>query len=43
MISSVLVYNLSQNIQEDDLQHLQLFTDYGRLAMEDSDETPFQR
>jgi len=44
MISSVLVYNLSQNIQEDDLQHLQLFTDYGRLAMEeDSGDTPFQR
>ena len=43
MISSVLVYNLSHNIQEDDLQHLQLFTEYGRLAMEDSGDTPFQR
>ena len=37
------MYNLSQNIQEDDLQHLQLFTEYGRLAMEDSGDTPFQR
>jgi len=43
MLSSVLVYNLTSNIQEDDLQHLQLFTEYGRLAVEDSGETPFQK
>ncbi|XP_055329593.1 atlastin-2-like [Paramacrobiotus metropolitanus] len=42
MISSVQMYNLSANIQEDDLQHLQLFTEYGRLAMEKSTAKPFQ-
>ncbi|XP_072016798.1 atlastin-1-like [Amphiura filiformis] len=42
MTSSVQVYNLSQNIQEDDLHHLQLFTEYGRLAMESTEAKPFQ-
>ncbi|XP_054655502.1 atlastin-2-like isoform X1 [Dunckerocampus dactyliophorus] len=42
MTSSMQVYNLSQNIQEDDLQHLQLFTEYGRLAMEEIYLKPFQ-
>lgn len=42
MISSIQVYNLSQQIQEDDLQHLALFTEYGRLACEQTDHKPFQ-
>ncbi|KAL1430878.1 hypothetical protein MTO96_014735 [Rhipicephalus appendiculatus] len=43
MMSSVLVYNLSQNIQESDLQYLQLFADYGRLAQQQSAGKPFQK
>lgn len=45
MASSIQVYNISQNIQEDDLQHLQLFTEYGRLATEDGGHKgpPFQK
>jgi len=43
MTSSVLVYNLFNNIQEDDLQHLHYFTEYGRLALEGEDGHPFQK
>jgi len=43
MTSSVQVFNISSNLQEDHLQHLQLFTEYGRLAMEENDTKPFQR
>ena len=42
LLSSVQVFNITLNIQEDDLQHLQLFTEYGRLAMEDNGAKPFQ-
>lgn len=43
LLSSVQCYNLMQNIREDDLQHLELFTEYGRLALEQSTEKPFQK
>ncbi|KAA0198599.1 Atlastin GTPase 1 [Fasciolopsis buskii] len=43
MLSSLQVYNIHGNIQEDHLQHLHLFTEYGRLAMEsEAAGTPFQ-
>jgi len=44
MISSVLVYNLMNNVQEDDLMNLQLFTSYGMMAQEEPDTAhPFQK
>ncbi|CAO1439325.1 unnamed protein product [Diamesa serratosioi] len=42
VLSSVQIYNLQGNIQEDDLQHLQLFTEYGKAALEETGEKPFQ-
>ncbi|XP_065300261.1 atlastin-2-like [Dermacentor albipictus] len=42
LTSSVQVYNLMNNIMEDDLQHLQFFTEYGRLAPKESGKT-FQK
>jgi atlastin len=42
MVSSMQIYNLSQNIQEDDLHNLQLFADYGRLALDSTMQSPFQ-
>lgn len=43
MISSIQIYNVMQNIREDDLQQLQLFTDYGKLALKYSSSQPFQK
>ena len=43
LLTSVQVFNLMSNVQEDDLQHLQLFTEYGRLAMEEGEGKPFQK
>lgn len=42
MTSLIQVYNLSQNVLKDDLQNLQLSTEYGRLAMEVISPKPFQ-
>ncbi|CAG0891478.1 unnamed protein product [Darwinula stevensoni] len=42
LLSSVQIYNLKENINMDDLLHLQFFTGYGRLCLEESAEKPFQ-
>merc|ERR1719357_1895863 len=43
MTSSVLVYNVQHGIREDHLQHLQLFTEYGRMALRQTGTKPFQK
>lgn len=45
MMSSVQCFNVMQKIQENDLQNLHLFTEYGELAMEMNaqSEKPFQK
>lgn len=44
MISSLQVYNLQNNIHEDDLANLQFFAEYGKLVLDDEENTskPFQ-
>lgn len=42
MLSSVQCYNVMSNIQEDDLNHLEMFSEYARLLYEQSNEKPFQ-
>ena len=47
--SSILIYNVHRNLQEDNLQIVQTFTEFGRLVVDDNDqylhnlEPPFQR
>lgn len=43
MMSSVQCYNIMHNIQEDNLQHLELFAQYGSVALGHTVEKPFQK
>lgn len=42
MASSLQIYNISKQIGEDHLQHLHLFSQYGKLALNKTGEKPFQ-
>lgn len=43
LLSSVMVYNITKNIQEDHLEHLWLFTHYAKLAKKGDSGKPFQK
>lgn len=42
MLSSIQCYNIKEQIQEDSLQYLDLFTDYARAALNETNEKPFE-
>lgn len=42
LISSVQIYNISQNIQENDLTGLEYFTQHGKMATKESEHKPYQ-
>jgi len=43
LLSSLQIFNLMGNLQSDDLEHLQLFTEYGKMALDDNSDKPFQK
>ncbi|KAI1286186.1 Atlastin-2 [Halotydeus destructor] len=43
LTSSVQIYNLFTNIQEDDRQNLEMFSEYGQLALKESTAKSFQK
>ena len=43
LLSSLQIFNIMGNLQNDDLEHLQLFTEYGRMALDDTNTKPFQK
>ena len=42
LLSSVQIFNVMNDLKSDDLDNLQLFVEYGRLAMGNSEGKPFQ-
>jgi len=43
LVSSIQIYNVIQQLQEDNLQHLSLFTDYGKLVTSTTNSKPFNK
>ena len=43
LLSSLQIFNIMGNLQNDDLEHLQLFTEYGKMALDDTNSKPFQK
>lgn len=43
LLALVQCHNVMQNVQIDDLENLEMFAEYGRLALEQSHKKPFQQ
>ena len=44
LLSSLQIFNIKEQMQNDHLEHLQLFTEYGRMAVDqDTSTKPFQK
>ena len=42
LVSSITIYNIMHNLQEDNLQHLSFFAEYGALTLDKYQISPFQ-
>ena len=42
MTSSIQIYNILHNLQENDLEYFEYFTDYGRIALNECGSKPFE-
>lgn len=43
LLASVQCYNIMRNVQEDDLENMDMLTEYGRLLLEQTHARPFQK
>lgn len=43
LLASIQCYNIMQNIQENDLHYLELFMEYGRMALQQTNTKAFQK
>jgi len=42
VLSSIQIFNVNRDLQENDLQNLSFCAEYGRLILENTNQKPFQ-